>query len=116
MGLRDIARRLRTSVEDLHDERLHDRFAGFDVTPLSDLQCRVRCRVGGEISRIRLTPRSGVPALEIEISDGTGEAVAVFTGRRTIPGIEHGRALLLEGVAHADRGKRVFLNPAYTLL
>ena len=103
-------------MEDLHDERLQDRFAGLDVTPLSGLQCRERARVGGEITRMRLTPRSGAPALEIVISDGTGDAVAVFTGRRSIPGIEHGRALLLEGVAHAERGKRVFLNPAYTLL
>ena len=54
--------------------------------------------------------------LEIVISDGTGTAVAVFTGRRTIPGIEHGRHLVLEGVAHDHHGRRVFLNPAYTLM
>ena len=117
MSLRDITRRLKTSVEELHGERLQDKFAGLGTTPIGELQCRTRAKVGGEISRMRLTPRSGVPALEIVIQDGTGDAVAVFTGRRTVPGIEHGRSLILEGVAHQDERKRkVFMNPAYTLL
>ena len=116
MGLRDIAKRLKTSVEDLHDERLLDRFADLDLTSLGELTCRVPARVGGEVARMRLAPRSGVPALEIVVSDGSGAAVAIFTGRRNIPGIEHGRRLVLEGVAHEHHGRRVFLNPAYTLL
>ena len=49
------------------------------------------------------------------MSDGTGEATAVFTGRRHIGGIEHGRGMLLEGVAHRERGRLIVLNPAYTL-
>ena len=116
MGLRDLARRLKTSVEELHDERLQNRFSELDITPLSEMPCRVPIKVGGEVTRMRLAPRSGVPALEIVVSDGTGDAVAIFTGRRTIPGIEHGRSLLLEGVAHEHHGRRIFLNPAYTLL
>ncbi len=61
-------------------------------------------------------PRSGSPALEIVVCDGTGDAVAVFTGRRTVGGLEHGRGVLIEGVAHDEHGRRVILNPAYTLL
>ena len=33
------------------------------------------------------------------VSDGTGTVTAVFAGRRRIPGIDHGRAIVLEGVA-----------------
>ena len=50
------------------------------------------------------------------ISDGTGTVTAVFAGRRRIPGIEHGRAIVLEGVA-VDLGNRaVIFNPVYTLV
>jgi hypothetical protein len=30
--------------------------------------------------------------------------------------VHTGRGLVLEGVAHDERGRRVILNPAYTLL
>ena len=42
--------------------------------------------------------------------------MAVFTGRRQLGGVEHNRAIVLEGVAHEEHGKPVLLNPAYTLL
>ena len=116
MGLRDLAKRLKTTVKELDDQRLQDRFTGMTVTPMSELACRTPARVGGEITRMRIAPRSGVPAFEITVSDGTGSAVAVFTGRRHLGGVEHNRAILLEGVAHDERGRRVMLNPAYTLL
>jgi hypothetical protein len=116
MGLRDLAKRLSASVEQIDEERLQDRFSGLQLTPLSDLQPRVASRVGGEVSRTRIVPRSGVPAFEITVADGTGSAVAVFTGRRYVPGLEHNRAVVLEGVARAERGRLVLMNPAYTLL
>jgi hypothetical protein len=116
MGLRDLAKRLKTSVETLDEERLQDRFAGLSLTPLNQLTARVPARVGGEVTRTRIAPRSGVQAFEITISDGTGSAVAVFTGRRHVAGVGHDKALVLEGVARSERGRLVMLNPAYTLL
>ena len=65
---------------------------------------------------MRVAPRHGIPALEVVLSDGTGDAIAVFTGRRAIGGIEHGRAMMIEGIAHEERGRRIMMNPAYTLL
>ena len=63
-----------------------------------------------------IAPRNGVPNLEVMVSDGTGTITAVFAGRRRIAGIEHGRAIVLEGVA-VDLGDRaVIYNPAYTLV
>ncbi|MEO5899593.1 MAG: DNA-binding protein [Ilumatobacteraceae bacterium] len=116
MGLRDLGKRLKTSVKELDDQRLQERFHGVDITAMCDMTCRTPVRVGGEIIRMRVAPRSGIPAFEITVSDGTGSATAVFTGRRQLGGIEHNRAIVLEGVAHQERGRRVLLNPAYTLL
>lgn len=116
VGLRTLRSRLSKPIQELNNERLQDRYADIDVTPIGEMQPRVRCRVGGEVSRMRLTPRSGGPALQIGIDDGTGRANAIFTGRRSIPGIEFGRHLILEGVAHVHDGELVLLNPAYTLL
>jgi RecG-like helicase len=116
MGLRDLKKRLTASVEQLDDERLQERFAGLQLTPMGELEARVPARVGGEITRTRIAPRQGVAAFEITISDGTGTAVAVFTGRRYVAGLEHNRAVLIEGVARAERGRLVMLNPAYTIL
>ncbi len=116
MGLRDLAKRLTTTVAELDDERLQDRFSGLQLTQLGDLLPRIPARIGGEITRTRIAPRSGVAAFEITVADGSGTAVAVFTGRRYVAGLEHNRAVLLEGVARSERGRLVMLNPAYTLL
>lgn len=116
MGLRDLAKRLRTTVDELDDRRLQDRFSGLGLISIAELTPRTPVRVGGEITRMRVAPRSGVPAFEITVDDGTGTAVAVFTGRRHLAGVEHNRAVVLEGVARVERGRLMMLNPAYTLL
>jgi hypothetical protein len=116
MGLKDIVRRLTASVEELDAERLQERFAGLDRTTIAQMPLRQPVRIGGEIIRMRIVPRSGTPSLEIVVSDGTGEVVAVFAGRRSLGGVDHGRGIVLEGVAHTERGRTVVLNPAYTLL
>jgi hypothetical protein len=116
MGLRDLAKRLRTTVDELDDRRLQDRFSGLGLICIGEMTPRTAVRVGGEITRMRVAPRSGVPAFEITVDDGTGTAVAVFTGRRHLAGVEHNRAVVLEGVARFERGRLMMLNPAYTLL
>lgn len=116
MGLRDLAKRMSTDRSELDNERLHHRFDKFGLSSISDVGNRQAARVGGEVKRMRVAPRQGVPSLEVVICDGTGDAVAVFTGRRSIGGIEHGRAIVFEGLSRDERGRRVMLNPAYTLL
>jgi hypothetical protein len=116
VGFRDLKRRLTASIEEIDAHRLQDRYRGLGLTPLAEAPDRVPIRVGGEITKIRVVPRAGSPSLEVTINDGTGEAVAIFLGRRSLGGCDHGRGLLLEGVAHPERGRPVLLNPAYTLL
>lgn len=116
MGIRDVVKRLRSSVDDLDAERRQTRFDTLPCTKIAACEGRQRIRVGGEVTRIRTVPRSGAPSFEVRIVDGSGNLTAIFSGRRTIPGITLGRSVLLEGVATTDAGRLVLLNPAYTLL
>jgi RecG-like helicase len=116
MGLRDLAKRMSTDRTGLDNERLHQRFDRLNLVHIDQVGNRQTVKVGGEVKRLHVAPRHGVPSLEVVICDGTGDAVAVFTGRRSIGGIEHGRALVVEGLARDERGRRVMMNPAYTLV
>ena len=116
MGLRDAIKRLGSSVEELDAERLQSRFEGLPCEKIVCCEARQQVRVGGEVKRMRTVPRSGAPSFEMVISDGTADLLAVFSGRREIAGMTHGRHVIFEGVAHHERGRLVLLNPAYTLL
>jgi hypothetical protein len=113
VGLR---KRLSQTLEEIEQERLQNRFAELGLPPLVDMPCRKRVRVVGEITVERIRPRSGIPAYEVVVSDGTGDVVAIFTGRHSVKGMTTGCAVVLEGVAHQELGRRVMLNPGYTLL
>jgi hypothetical protein len=114
--LESLRKRLTATVEQLDQARLQDRYQGLHLTPLEDAPARRPLRIGGEVQETRVVPRAGSPSLEVTIADGTGRAVAVFTGRKTIGGLTLGRGVVVEGVGHVDRGRLVLLNPAYTLL
>jgi hypothetical protein len=116
MGLKDVVRRMTSSVEQIDDTRLQNRFAALGLSPMSEARARVVTRVGGEVKRLRIVPRAGNPSLEVLLDDGTGSISIVFTGRRSLGGVHPGRGLVVEGVAHLERGNLVFLNPAYTLM
>ena len=116
MARRSLRQRLGSSVAELERNRLQKRFDGLDLTPLSDVAVRRPIRIGGEVSRIVIAPRRGVPTLEVMVTDGTGTITAVFTGRRRIAGLEHGRAVILEGVATREADRLLVFNPAYTLV
>lgn len=116
MGWRNLRQRLGTSVAELDRSRLSARCEGMDVVALADAPLRRAARVGGEITRVVTTPTKGLANVEITISDGTGELTGVFTGRRAIPGLTNGRAVVFEGVTMAQGARRVVFNPAYTLL
>ena len=85
------------------------------IVPIAEAQARRTVRVTGQVTRMRARPTSGLPALAVSISDDTGTAVAVWTGRRTIGGIALGRRLVLEGVAMRRGDQLEFMNPEYTL-
>lgn len=57
----------------------------------------------------------GGPVLEVKVSDGTGEIVLAFFGRRGIGGIEPARVLTAAGTVGLHRGRPTVLNPIYWL-
>jgi hypothetical protein len=116
MGLKDAFNSKAKPMRELDAERLVDRFAELRLQPLGELEARDRTKVCGEVKRMTIKPRSGIPSTEIVINDGTGDATVIFSGRRHVAGIEHGHCIIVEGVAFADANRLVFLNPAYSLL
>ncbi len=86
------------------------------TTSIADSPDRERVKLRGSLRTVTLRPRAGVPALEAELSDGTGAITVVWLGRRRIAGIEPGRAIEVEGRIGAHDGIRVMYNPRYDLL
>ena len=74
---------------------------------------RGQVRVAGTVRRITVRPGDGFDALEALISDGTGEVVAAWTGRRAIQGLSLGTRMILEGAIGEERGTRRMVNPRF---
>lgn len=85
------------------------------ATPVADCPDCGQVVLSGTLASVTLRPRSGVPALEAELFDGSGRARLVWLGRRRIAGITPGRSLRAYGRITRDRGERVMFNPAYEL-
>ena len=114
--LKKLRTKLAKSMEELDEDRLQARYQGLGVTPIAEAPPRTPVRLGGEIQATQVVPRAGSPSLEVTISDGTGRAVAVFTGRRRLGGVDCGRSLVIEGVGRPEHGRVLVLNPAYQLV
>jgi hypothetical protein len=114
--LSKLRTKLNQTVEEIDDERLLDRCKALGSVDIIDAPLRVPVRLGGEIQGLQVVPRAGSPSLEVTIADGTGRAVAVFTGRKRLPGVDPGRRVVIEGVGRMERGRMLLVNPAYTLL
>ena len=87
-----------------------------DTVTIARISPRSRVRIRGQVVQMRQRPASGLPSLVITISDGTGRAVAVWSGRRALGGVTLGRSLVIEGIPVATADGPVFHNPTYTLL
>jgi RecG-like helicase len=70
----------------------------------------------GQVRSLVLRPEINVPALEIELFDGSGSVSVVWLGRRKIAGIEPGTSLAVTGrLVRQDAGLAMF-NPQYAIL
>lgn len=104
------------STEDLHAEVLQRRYTVSGSTPISAASERGVSSVSGEVAALQVVPRAGAPSFEVTLDDGTGRAVMVFTGRSRVAGLDPGRSVAVSGMARVERGRLLFVNPAYTLL
>lgn len=94
----------------------HHDSAADDIIPIAQVQTREIVRVCGHVTRIRQRPAQGLPSLVVTLSDDSGRATAVWSGRRSIGGIGLGRTLVIEGIAVQTPDGPTFMNPSYTLL
>jgi hypothetical protein len=96
----------------IRDQDLRAWRARFPETvPIADLAPRRAGTVVGVVARI-LVGADG--PLEATVEDGSGELTAAFHGRRSLPGVELGRALRLAGVVAVDaEGRRRMRDPAW---
>ena len=53
------------------------------------------------------------PRFEVVLEDRTGTIVLCFDGRTTLPGVEPGVCLTVEGTVALVRGRRLLRNPLY---
>lgn len=114
--LKKLRAKLHQSIEELDDARLQERYRSHESVQIGAAPSRESVTVAGEVQGLQVVPRAGSPSLEVTISDGTGRAVAVFTGRKHLTGVDPGRSIIVTGVGREERGRMLLVNPAYTLL
>ncbi|HZI96294.1 MAG TPA: OB-fold nucleic acid binding domain-containing protein [Actinomycetales bacterium] len=114
--LRSALTRLTSSRSELDAAQDSARSHRMGGTPCGELTGRRRVVVAGTLRSVTLRPRAGVPALEAEISDGTGTLSVIWLGRREIHGVEAGRWLRVDGLVACSEGRKVIYNPRYQLL
>ena len=77
---------------------------------------RARERITGTVRNIRHDRIGGMPALEAELHPaGRSKIELVWLGRDTIPGIEPGSTVAVEGRIALRRGRDTLYNPRYEL-
>ncbi len=83
------------------------------VALLQDVPERGRTKLAGAVRRITIRPVKGFDALDVLLSDGTGEVWVTWLGRRSIPGLTLGSHLVVEGVLGRAGGRRTMVNPTF---
>lgn len=113
--LKRTVNRLATSAKEHEAAALQKGCVELGAVPVTQLPDRELVRVAGTLRTVTLRPRAGVPALVAELYDGSGTINLVWLGRRRIPGIEPGRALVAAGRVTRDHDQPVIFNPRYEL-
>jgi RecG-like helicase len=78
---------------------------------IADAPLRQRVKIAGVIRRLTVFPMEDNESLEALVSDGTGEIVIQFMGRRAIGGLGLGTRVIVEGVLGEQRGTPRMINP-----
>lgn len=82
---------------------------------IAEAPMRHRVRIAGVIRRLTVFPMQDNESLEVVVSDGTGEVLVQFMGRRAIRGLTLGTKVVVEGVLGTQHGRVVMLNPRLEL-
>jgi len=113
-----LRRALRRLVADPHELDAEDLQGDVDRTGAKPV---ARCGrgepvvVAGRLRSVVYTPKDTVPTVDAELYDGSGSMHLVWLGRRRIPGVEPGRAVIARGRVAEQDGQLVIFNPWYEL-
>jgi RecG-like helicase len=72
---------------------------------------REQVRIAGVIRRLTVFPLQDNESLEAVVSDGTGEIVVRFMGRRAIRGLGLGTRVVVEGLLSEQKNATLMINP-----
>ncbi|HEV7196782.1 MAG TPA: OB-fold nucleic acid binding domain-containing protein [Pedococcus sp.] len=111
-----LGERLTKSVTQLEADELKEDSVRLGCTPMNQLADRQLATVSGTVRAVTLRPRVNVPALVVDLYDGSRTINLVWLGRRTIGGIEPGRYLRATGRVTYCRGIPTIFNPAYEIV
>lgn len=115
-GLRSRLRKITASQAEHEAAEIQQQCAGLGATAVTECRLGHECSVAGTVRTVRLAPLAGAPTFEVDLWDGSGTIRLVFLGRRTIRGLETGRALLATGRLTRREGRATMFNPRYQLL
>jgi RecG-like helicase len=121
MGLLDPFRRFFRRMSETDEHRYAEEIEKWsDSVPgtvrIEDAPLRQRVRLAGVVRRITVRPLEGHESLEALLYDGTGEVTVVWMGRRTIPGLDLGTRVVVEGLIADQRGEKRLVNPSFEFL
>ena len=78
---------------------------------IGEAPMRQRVKIAGVIRRLTVLPMKDNESLEALVSDGTGEVVIQFMGRRAIGGFGLGTKVVVEGVLGEHKDGVRMINP-----
>lgn len=111
-----LTERLAPSASEIQADELREKFQEVDATPIVQAPLAVPVRVVGTVRSLTLRSRAQVPALEVDLYDGSDSLTLVFLGRRAIRGITPGRSVIASGRVTRRGPEYVMYNPTYELL
>jgi RecG-like helicase len=111
-----LGERLTRTVQQIEAAELLEHAHRHGGTRMSELQDREVATVTGTVRAVTLRPRVNVPALVVDLYDGSQTINLVWLGRRTIAGIAPGTYLRATGRVTYSRGMATIFNPAYEIV
>lgn len=84
-----------------------------DTLRIAQAPSRSPVRLAVSVKRLSVVPGQSAYSLEALLTDGTGEVTGVWTGRRSIPGLQLGTRMIVQGVLTNSPTTRRMVNPGF---
>lgn len=111
-----VADRLTKSDDSLENDDLQESTRRLGATPICDAADRSIASCCGTVRSVSLRPRAvSVPAMVVDLDDGSRTMNLVWLGRRRIAGIEPGTYLKVTGRVTYLKGTPTIFNPSYEI-